>query len=88
MGPARPVRRCNPSDLARYQPQPPAMEGAAEGRRHRRVAIPTHFEHGCLLTGECEGRAKSCRMAAGVNDQVAVGLCSVRRREADTERLR
>src|SRR2546426_2051095 len=31
--PPRPMGRRNPSDLARNQPQPPAVEGAAEGNR-------------------------------------------------------
>src|ERR1700687_1517772 len=74
VGPARPVRRRDPPHLARQQPQPAAVEGAAERRRHRRIAVPAHFEHGCLLTGERQRRAKSGGIAAGVNDEVAVTL--------------
>jgi len=45
------------------------VEGATERRRHRRVAVPAHFEHGCLLTGERQRRAKPASVAAGVNDE-------------------
>ena len=75
------------SDLAGYQPQPAAVEGAAERSRHRRIAVPAQFEHGCLLAGEREGRAESGRVAAGVNDEVAIALCRFGRRKANTELL-
>ena len=70
--PARTMRRRDASDLARYQPQPPAVEGAAERRVTVAVAIPAHLEHGRLLSGQLERRAKPAARAAGMNDQIAV----------------
>src|SRR6266851_2420467 len=87
MRPARPVRWRDPSNLARHQPQPTAMEGAAERGRHRCVSVPAQFKHGCLLTGEREGHAKSGRIAAGVNDEVAIGLCRFGPCKANTKGL-
>src|SRR5665647_232959 len=85
MRPARPVRRCDLPHLARHQPQPAAVEGAAERRRHRRVAIPAHFEHRCLLAGERQRRAKPGGIAGGVHDEVAISLGRFRPRKANPE---
>ena len=88
MRPARPVRHGDPADLARNQSQPTAMEGAAEGNWHRYVTIPAKFEHGRFLAGEGKGGMKSSRAATGMDDQIAVALCGVGRRKANTKRLR
>jgi len=42
----------------------------------------------CLLTGEREGHAKSGRIAAGGDDEVAVALCRFGPRKANTKGLR
>src|SRR5882757_2328797 len=73
--PARTVRRRNASDLARYQPKPAAMEGAAKHCGHCRVAIPTHLEHRSLVSGQFERRSQPIGRTAGVNDEVAVTPC-------------
>ena len=54
------------------------MKGAAQRCRYRRIAVPAQFKHGCFLAGECERGAKSGRIAAGVNDEVAVALARFR----------
>src|SRR5436305_8846500 len=85
MRPTRAVRRCNPSDLARQQPQTSTVEGAAKGHSYRRIPVPAQFKHGCLFTGECERRAKPGRIAAGVNDEVTVALCGFRHCKTNTK---
>jgi hypothetical protein len=55
--PARTVRWGNAPDLARYQPKPAAMEGAAKHCGHCRVTIPTHLEHSCLVSTQFERRS-------------------------------
>src|SRR5690349_14798172 len=55
--PARTVRWGDAPDLARYQPKPAAMEGAAKHCGHRCVTIPTHLEHSCLIAAQFERRS-------------------------------
>src|SRR5689334_15520438 len=52
MRPPCPVRRSDLSDLAGDQSQPAAVEGASKHRVHRRITIPTHFEHCCLFASQ------------------------------------
>ena len=49
---------------------PPSM--AVTGR----VTIPAHFQHSRLVSGQFERRAQPIGRAAGVNDEIAIGLCA------------
>ncbi len=87
----RPVlaaRRRDMADLARNQPQPPAMEGAAERHRHLRVAIPAQFQHRRLESRKRQGRGKPGRRTAGVEQPIAIGRRRLGPGKADAELAR
>ena len=74
ISPARAALRRNVADLAGFDVEPAGMEGAAERHAHGSAAVPAHLDHGRFLPGEFERGGEPGRMAAGVEDKVA--LCA------------
>jgi hypothetical protein len=56
MRPARPVRRRNLPDLARYEPQAPAVKRLAERNRDVAGPIPAQLDHQRLVAGKPQRR--------------------------------
>ena len=87
MRPARPVRRRHMADLARHQPQPAAMERAAERNRHLGIAIPAQFEHGRLESRKRQRGGKTGCRAAGVDHQTRSRPAPLRAPQSSTPSL-
>src|SRR5690242_15834145 len=87
MRPARTVRGRDLADLAGDEPEPPAVEGAAERCRHVAGAIPAHLQDGRLLARKRERGREPGRAAARMHDEVAVAWRRVRGRKSAAERL-
>ena len=73
MRPPRPVRRGDVADLARDQPQPPAVERLAERRRHLGCAVPAQLDDGRLVAGEPQRRREARGRRTRMENDVAIG---------------
>src|SRR5690242_14190686 len=73
-------------DLARYQPQPAAVEGAAQRHRHRLSTVPAQLDDRRFVAGEIERGREAGGAGARVEHQVALARRLVGQGERQSER--
>jgi membrane glycosyltransferase len=86
-GPARAARWRHPADLARDEPQPPAMERRSKRHRDRMAPEPAQFQYQGFVTRERERGCKPLRATAGVKHDIAVARRALGQRKPNAKAL-